>query len=133
MNPIAQYALGGAILASLFGGAVLCFLVSRYGFSPALDPATGEAFRRLIVLRFGHAVTGVCFAISAILAIVALWVLPSPSAPAPPPAGPSAVELRQEIEALHARVDTLETTLTEINARVGKVLTRLESRKTSAD
>jgi hypothetical protein len=133
VNPIAQYALAGAILASLFGGSVLCFLVSRYGFAPALDPATGEAFRRLIMLRFGHAVTGVCFAISAILAIVALWVLPSSSTPAPPPAGPSTVELRQEIEALHARVNTLETTLTEINARVGKVLTRLESRKTSSD
>lgn len=128
MNAVAQHALAGAILASLLGGVVLCYLVWRYGVSVPPGAAAGEAFARLIVLRFGHAVTGVCFAISAILTTVALWALPlSPPPPAAMAADP--VDLRAEIDALHTQVKTLETLLTDIDARIAGMLTPRERAK----
>lgn len=129
MNAVAQHALAGAILASLLGGAVLCYLGWRYGVSVPPGATAGEAFGRLIVLRFGHAVTGVCFAISAILTTVALWA--PPLSPPPPPAAMAAdpVDLRAEIDALHTQVKTLETLLTDINARIEGMLTPRERAK----
>src|SRR5256884_8156796 len=76
-------------------------LVIRYGFgSREIDVDDDEA-RRLAMTRIGHAVAAVCFAGTALLAVVALPArtqprphpvaeAPAPPAPAVPPAAPPA-------------------------------------------
>jgi hypothetical protein len=76
MQSISQYALAASILASVMGALVMCVLVFRYGFTvPApADAEAGPTPTDVLITRVGHAVAGVCFAATAVLAIVALSV-----------------------------------------------------------
>src|SRR5260370_28475598 len=74
------------ILASALGALVMCLLVLRYGFMPILETNPARADRDLLVTRFGHAFAGVCFATSAILAVVYIARAPvQPVAATPDP------------------------------------------------
>src|SRR5438552_2765874 len=68
------------ILASALGALVMCLLVLRYGFMPILETNPARADRDLLVTRLGHAAAGVCFATSAILAVVYIARAPAPRA-----------------------------------------------------
>ena len=74
------------ILASALGALVMCLLVLRYGFIPIPETNPARADRDLLVTRLGHAFAGVCFAASAILAVVYIARAPvQPVAATPDP------------------------------------------------
>src|SRR5207237_1177647 len=76
------------ILASALGALVMCLLVLRYGFMPILETNPARAYRDLLVTRLGHEAAGVCFATSAILAVVYIARAPvQPAAATPDPRG----------------------------------------------
>lgn len=117
MPPSAHTALVVSIVASALGALVMCLLVARYG----LTPTSGEdAERGLLVTRFGHALAGVCFAATGILALVAL-VAPTRE---PRPAPTTIVKLEPDraaearLQALAAEVKAIATRLEQAEARV---------------
>ena len=69
MPPSAHTALVVSIVASALGALVMCLLVARYGLTSA---SSDDGERALLATRFGHALAGVCFAATGILAVVAL-------------------------------------------------------------
>ena len=72
MEPTAQYALTGSVVASALGGITLSLLIVGYGFTSAEDETPDAARRRLFLIRIGHAAAAVCFAVTALLSVVAL-------------------------------------------------------------
>src|SRR5919109_220367 len=110
MPPSAHTALVVSIVASAVGALVMCLLVARYGLRPK---SAQDDERGLLATRFGHALAGVCFAATGILAIVALSV-PRESRSAsttivkvePDRAAEARLQaLTGEVKALTARVD----------------------------
>jgi len=130
MQSITQYALVASILASVIGALVMCVLVFRYGFTvPApADSEDGPTPTDVLVTRVGHAVAGVCFAATAVLAIVGL-ALRAPQtttsrAPAPVAATVEPVreapqqQLPEEVDALQQRLAKAEAELARINGEM---------------
>ena len=135
MQSISQVALAASIFASVMGALVMCVLVFRYGFTvPApSDAEGGPTPTDVLMTRVGHAVAGVCFAATAVFAIVALSVRtserPAPAATAvvaPTPATVVAAteptsEMRasrveRDVEALQRRLDEAESQLARLDA-----------------
>jgi hypothetical protein len=117
MPPSAHTALVVSIVASALGALVMCLLVARYG----LTTASGEnAERGLLVTRFGHALAGVCFAATGILALVALVAPTREARPAPPTVvriePDRAAEAR--LQALAAEVKAITTRIEQAEARM---------------
>src|SRR2546429_8294707 len=112
-------------------------LVIRYGFgSREIDVDDDEA-RRLAMTRIGHAVAAVCFAGTALLAVVALPARTQPrpqpvaEAPAPPaPVVPAAArdEQAREIarlrDALHQTQLDMDEKLSAVESRVAHLLSQ---------
>ncbi|HEV8474494.1 MAG TPA: hypothetical protein VGR82_17080 [Methylomirabilota bacterium] len=121
MPPSAHTALVVSIVASALGALVMCLLVARYGLSSA---STDEGERGLLVTRFGHALAGVCFAATGILAVVAL-VAPTRE---PRPAPTTIVKLEPD-RAAEARLQALAAEVKAMAAR----LDQAESRMTVVD
>src|SRR5262249_4944680 len=129
MAGLAGYALPGIIVLTSVGAFLMCLLVIRYGFGGREMETDGDA-RRLLMIRVGHALAGVCFAGAALLAVVALPALTRPPAlPAAPmavpaPATPAAArdEQAQEIgrlrDALHQTQIEIDDKLAAIDSRV---------------
>jgi hypothetical protein len=120
MPPSAHTALVVSIVASALGALVMCLLVARYG----LTPTSGEDGERgLLVTRFGHALAGVCFAATGILALVAL-VAPTRE---PRPAPTTVVKIEPDraaearLQALAAEVKAITTRLEQAEGRVTAV------------
>ncbi|HXH07434.1 MAG TPA: hypothetical protein VNI83_12700, partial [Vicinamibacterales bacterium] len=61
----------GILLAGAVGAVVMCLLVLAYGFAPPEEPSPERA-RRLLVVRFGHALAAACFGATIILAVTML-------------------------------------------------------------
>jgi hypothetical protein len=122
MHALAQsaglWALPAVILTSALGALLMCLLVFRYGFPGADEapPSAAEASRRLLLTRFGHAAAGVCFAISAILGLVALVERARATTPAE--------GLRSELATLRDRLAGLEARLGPVESRLGAVASR---------
>lgn len=120
MSPSAHTALVVSIVASAVGAFVMCLLVARYG----LSSGSGEDGERgLLVTRFGHALAGVCFAATGILAVVVLIAPAREGRPAPATIvrveRDRAAEAR--LEALSAEVKAMGTRLEQAEARVSVI------------
>lgn len=130
----AYWTLIGIIVASGIGALVMCLLVLRYGFTPPADPAPDRAAGaspgvtgRLLATRLGHAVAGACFAVSAMLAVVALDAQgrEEPAAAAVvADAQRERQELRDGMQSLDARVAQTESRVEEARARLDEVQAR---------
>jgi hypothetical protein len=134
MHALAQspglWALPAVIVTSALGALLMCLLVFRYGFPGAdeAQPSPAEASRRLLLSRLGHAAAGVCFAISAMLGLVALIEGSR--------ATTSADGLRSELGALRDHLAGLEARLGPVESRLGAVASRAgvtERRATAAE
>jgi len=121
MSPSAHTALVVSIAASAVGALVMCLLVARYGLVSASEEDRGRA---LLITRFGHALAGVCFAATGILAIVALI---SPTRE-PRSAPPTVVKVEPDRVA-EARLQALAADVKALMAR----LDQAEARMTMAD
>jgi hypothetical protein len=132
-------ALVVSIVASALGALVMCLLVARYGLGPAGNAEDGN--RGLLITRFGHALAGVCFAATGILAVVALSV--PPREPRPQPATIVKVEpdrtaearmqtLAGEMKALTTRLEQAEARMAAIDATARR-LDQVEGRVTAMD
>ena len=122
MSPSAHTALVVSIVASAVGALVMCLLVARYGLTPASE---GNGTRALLVTRFGHALAGVCFAATGILAVVALIAPTRESQSAPttvvkiePDRGAAArlQALTADVQALSTRLDQAEGRMTMVDS-----------------
>ena len=122
MPPSAHTALVVSIVASALGALVMCLLVARYGLSSS---SSEEGERALLATRFGHALAGVCFAATGILAVVALVAPPRESGPAPttvvkiePDRAAEArlQALAGEIKAMAARLEQAEARMTVVDS-----------------
>lgn len=141
MHSMSQYALAASIFASVTGALVMCVLVFRYGFTvPAPSDEAGPTPTDVLVTRVGHAVAGVCFAATAVLAIVGLSLRSPERTPMPaaavaaqaltPPQPVAAVEsaapadegspwrLEGEVEALELRLAEAESKLARLDGEI---------------
>src|SRR5204863_425149 len=110
------------ILASALGALVMCLLVLRYGFMPILETNPARADRDLLVTRLGHAAAGVCFATSAILAVV--YIARAPVQPAAAMPDPRVIArlaaLERERHALGEEVAALRDQVGAARPRAGR-------------
>jgi hypothetical protein len=122
MPPSAHTALVVSIVASALGALVMCLLVARYGLT---STSSEEGERALLATRFGHALAGVCFAATGILAVVALVAPPREPRPAPttvvkiePDRAAEArlQTLAGEVKAMAARLDQAEARMTVVDS-----------------
>jgi len=118
MPPSAHAALVISIIASAIGALVMCLLVARYGLTPAAEEADSGTQR--LFTRFGHALGGVCFAATAIMAIVALGV-PRQVPPSPAVAVQPDPAAEARLRALTAEVKSVSTRLDQLEGRVSTV------------
>src|SRR5947207_8932087 len=130
------------ILASALGALVMCLLVLRYGFMPILETNPARADRDLLVTRLGNAAAGVCFATSAILAVVYIARAPvQPAAAMPDPRviarlaalererqalGDEVAALREQVGAAGGNVQGMRARLDQAESRVAGVETALK-------
>ena len=130
------------ILASALGALVMCLLVLRYGFLPILETNPARADRDLLVTRLGHAAAGVCFATSAILAVVYIARAPAqPVTATPDPRvmarlaalererqklGEEVGALREQVGAVGGNVQGMRARLDQAESRVAGVETGLK-------
>jgi hypothetical protein len=121
MPPSAHTALVVSIVASALGALVMCLLVARYGLTSA---SSEEGERGLLAARFGHALAGVCFAATGILAVVAL-VAPARE----PRAAPTTIVKVEPDRAVEGRVQALAAEVKAMAAR----LDQAEERMTAVD
>jgi hypothetical protein len=118
MDAIVRTALLGSVIASSLGAVVLCILVFRYSFAPPSDEPARIRHARIFMTRLGHAFASVCFATTAVLAILGLAL-----GPAPAPPGSSRVT---DIQGLALRVGTVEDIVRETSNAVTRVLARID-------
>jgi hypothetical protein len=117
MPPSAHTALVVSIVASALGALVMCLLVARYGLTSG---SREEGERGLLVTRFGHALAGVCFAATGILAVVAL-VAPARE----PRAAPTTIVKVEPDRAAEARVQALAAEVKAMAARLDQAEARM--------
>ena len=111
----------GIILTSGLGAVVVCALLLIYGYVPEVTEKPQEAMRRRALTRAAHGAATVCFAVSALLAIVALGLHSRAVSEAAVVAGPTAEvgatvgdlqerqgRLREEVSRMAARINELE-------------------------
>jgi len=137
MPPSVPAALVACILVSALGALVMCLLVLRYGFTPVGDTEPARANRQLLATRLGHAVAGVCFAATAILAAVVVGQpAPPVAAPVPAPDPRTAAQLaalgrerqtvREQLAALSGTVQALRDQVGGLGGSVQAVRARLD-------
>jgi hypothetical protein len=130
-----QHLLAGIVLASGIGALAMCLLVLRYGFASAPEDA-GDARRREMATRLGHALAGACFAVAAMLAVVLVshWP-PGPAASAdvvaPEHDGVEramtvrVAEVAERLAALESRMEAMESRVAPLDGRVADTRERL--------
>ena len=133
MPPSAHTALVVSIVASAVGALVMCLLVARYGLTSA---SSEEGERGLLVTRFGHALAGVCFAATGILAVVAL-VAPARESRTEPTtivkvepdraAEARLQALSAEVKAMAARLEQAEARMTVVDSTARRLGDEVDS------
>ena len=116
MESTVQYALTGSVVASALGGITLSLLIVGYGFTSSEDETPDVARRRLFLIRIGHAAAAVCFAVTALLTVVALSSR----------SGGVDRSLSQDVRALEARIAAVETKVRDIGRSIDLVLERVD-------
>jgi len=114
MPPLAHAALAGSIVLSALGAVVICVLTVLYGFTPLGEEPAGQANRRTLLTRIGHAVAAAGFAGTAILLAVVLAQIPA----ATPSADPRVPALAARLDVQVSRLQGMEQRSEE--RRVGK-------------
>jgi hypothetical protein len=124
----------GIIVASALGALVICLIVVRYGLTPSTDAESDADVRGRLLVRFGHAMAAVCFAVTAMLATVALVHQGQVVVPAAVPGEleqnlaeltDQARAAEQRIGPVEGRVDRVETTLRKVSEDLTLTSTRL--------
>jgi hypothetical protein len=123
MTQLFPYALPGVVVVSLVGALVMCLLALRYAVPPDTDEDAEDFNHRLLVLRFGHAVAAFCFAMAAVLAIVAFKARPETGASASVVTAPSP----EDVARVRTEVQGLEGTLRQQLRGLENRLTAVES------
>src|SRR5262245_40385733 len=144
-SPLLSWALSGIILASAVGALLICMLVLRYGFPKRTwdRESSGGRTPGATALLLGHAAASVCFAVTAILAVVGLVhqsrvtaALSAPEVEAGRAGGAEIAELRQALAGVEERLGRAEQLVANADARVAAADGRVqsaESRAGSAD
>lgn len=148
MQWISQFALAASIFASIMGAFVMAVLVFRYGFTiPApSDAGAGPTPTDVLITRVGHAIAGMCFAATAVLAVVGLSLrspapAPATAAVAPTPAVVPAESARRgqpmrqdlEVEALELRLAEARSQLARLDGELRSTSTRANAIAVAAD
>jgi hypothetical protein len=118
MPLLAHYSLITSVVTSGFGALVICLIVFAYGLGPNGEPATP---RRVLLTRVAHATAGVCFAVTAILTLLALarpWPTSAPLASDIAAVEAPTAALRDRVDGLDARVVELDSRLHATQASV---------------
>jgi hypothetical protein len=123
MTQLFPYALPGVVVVSLVGALVMCLLALRYAVPPDTDEDAEYFNHRLLVLRFGHAVAAFCFAMAAVLAVVAFKARPDIVASASVVTAPSS----DDVARVRTEVQGLEGTLRQQLRHLENRLTAVES------
>ncbi|HEY3068110.1 MAG TPA: hypothetical protein VGL09_20140 [Methylomirabilota bacterium] len=123
----------GIILTSGLGAVVVCALVLVYGYTPEINEKPREAVRRLALTRAAHAAATVCFAVSALLGIVALGMhartVTDSAAVTRPTAelGATVSELQERQARLREDISRMAARLNELEARTRLAETRVQA------
>ncbi len=115
MDHAVRFAAPAIVVSAALGALIMCALVLRYGFATEdEDEHPGDRARRVLATRLGHAVAAVCFAASAVFAVVILrgstGTPPAPPGPSPATTRDERAELarlREEVGDLRARMQEL--------------------------
>ena len=122
MFSLTGFVLLGIVLTSGVGALVVCGLVMTFGYAPEVGEKPAAAVRRLALTRAAYGIATVCFAVSALLAIVALgrhsWEV------AAPPAATSTLDTAATVEELRERQARLREEMTRMAARVNELEAR---------
>jgi len=123
MTPFLPYALPGVVIVSLVGALVMCLLALRYAVPPDTDQDAEDFNHRLFVLRFGHAVAAFCFAVAAVLAVIAFKARPETMVAASvttTSSGDEVARVRSEVQGLEGvlrqQLRTLEARLMAVES-----------------
>src|SRR5262245_11975204 len=140
-KPLLSWALSGIILASAVGAVLICVLVLRYGFPKRTwdGESSGGRASGATALLLGHAAASVCFAVTAILAVVGLVhqsrvtaALGDPEVEGGRASGVAIAELRQALAGVEERVGRAEKLVANADARVGAADGRVQTAESRA-
>jgi hypothetical protein len=113
MEGVVRFAAPGIIVSAAVGAIILCALVLKYGFAADDEEEyPGDRARRVLATRLGHAVAAVCFAASAVLAVVILRGSAPVSAPSE-----AASEEEAELAQLRAEVGDLRSRMQDLTSQ----------------
>jgi hypothetical protein len=125
------------VFASALGGLIMCLLVLRDAFSPA----TAQALRTdhdLQITRVGHVIAAVCFAMTALLAII--LVARAPLRAGQPRVGPPDARITERLTALDRdratlveRLSALDATVQALREQLGTVNGGVQGMRTRLD
>ena len=127
MDHPVRFAASAIIVSAALGAIVMCLLVLRYGFATDDDDEhPGDRARRVLATRVGHAVAAVCFAASAVFAVVVLRA-GTATTPAPPPsatlhAANRAPATREEPADREERAE-----MARLRAEIGELRSRMQA------
>jgi hypothetical protein len=122
VDGLARYALIACIVTSALGGLVITVLVFRFGLAPPeVDEPLEVTHRRLFASHLGHALATVAFALSALLAAVALLVQP----PASRIAAEQAAE-QTDVYAIAQRLNRVEDLVRRMTETLDQTVERFE-------
>jgi hypothetical protein len=128
MPPLAHAALAASIVLSALGAIVICVLTVLYGFTPPGDEPPGQAHRRALLIRIGHAAAAACFAGTAIMLAVVLAQVSAAVAPTADPRVPAlAAKLDMHVtrlQGMEQRMKDSEQTLERVETQLTEVSTR---------
>jgi hypothetical protein len=120
VEDLGRYALIACIVTSALGGVVISVLVFRYGLAPPEpDEPLPVVHRRLFASHLGHALATVAFALTALLAAVALLADP----------GPPVIDAEQrqvEAQAVSQRLDAVEDMVRRMTETLDQTVDRFE-------
>ena len=123
----------GIILASGLGAVIVCALLLVYGYAPESSEKPNEAIRRLALTRAAHGAATVCFAVSVLLAIVALGLHARAASESGAVARPTAElgatvgEVQERQARLREEVSRMAARLNELEARARIAETRVQA------
>ncbi|MGH7389617.1 MAG: hypothetical protein ACREM3_09195 [Candidatus Rokuibacteriota bacterium] len=123
MDEVARYALTASVVASAVGGIVLCAIILRSGPGPPEEDEYPLPAHRMLFIRTGQCVAAVCFAVTALLAVVALSRAPQSAAA---DASPEVRRLEHEVRALEARLGNVEEVLGRVGGAIDDLAARLD-------
>jgi len=135
VGSLAPWALTGVVVVTAVGAILMCLLVLRYGLialAEVDDAPPDDLSRRALAVRVGHAVAGACFAVAAMLAVVALVVHARTATPAIARDDDRQAERERALEQDRATVARLRDDLGSLEERLDKAEARAHAAESRA-